>query len=154
MTDYEARAKIAELEAKLHRLEGSFDEQRDRVDRAIGEYEARQRHLLYLVKDEAEDRVIYVGITNDPVSRSKQHTSDPASAVWCYINERGEAYAENILFVDVAVFPTRAEARSAEERLISTLPGLVNRDVDMTKRRVYGRAERTSIPFRVKRATA
>jgi hypothetical protein len=82
--------------------------------------------------DPDTDCVFYVGITMYPATRLSSHLGDRASAVFAWAQEKG---VEPHMVV-LGRFPTLEEAREAEERLISFVPGLVNRDVEATRRRI------------------
>ena len=163
MTDYEARAQIASLEAKIHRLEGvidRFSSSLDGVSSVVADLQQSSEDKvrsdqtwLYFVKDLADgDRIIYVGITQDLDARWKQHNSDVQSAVWQYIDARGGSeYESNIVFHSLPAFACRKAARIAEKVLIANIPGLINKDAAPISRWYNGFPKDDPIPFKPRR---
>jgi hypothetical protein len=91
---------------------------------------------LYLIVDPVTDVPFYVGITGYAVEvRLSCHLSDQNSAVYEWVRENGRRPR----IVLVGRFPNRALARKGEESLIAFIPGLSNRDVAATRRRVKER---------------
>ena len=82
--------------------------------------------------DPDTDCVFYVGITMHPHTRLSAHLGDRSSAVFAWREDSDK----DPHMVVLGRFPTLEEARDAEERLITFVPGLVNRDVEITRQRI------------------
>jgi predicted GIY-YIG superfamily endonuclease/ribosomal protein L40E len=89
-------------------------------------------HHVYYWIDPRDRRPIYVGITMDMASRRLSHMHSRESAVYCWMQEHGVRPK----MIKMATYATREQARAMEEKLIAIWPGLVNRDVEITARRI------------------
>ena len=87
---------------------------------------------VYLMVNPETNYVFYVGMTMKPSKRLAAHLGDRSSAVFTWRQDRD---VEPHMVV-LAHFRTLEEARKAEEKLISFVPGLVNRDIEITRQRI------------------
>jgi predicted GIY-YIG superfamily endonuclease len=87
---------------------------------------------VYLMIDPETDSPVYVGLTTRFDSRRTAHFCNSDGPVHQWIRDNGRWP----IMVSLGLFYTFDLARRAEERLIAFLPGLVNRDVEPTRRRV------------------
>jgi hypothetical protein len=80
---------------------------------------------VYQLIDPRTESVFYVGLTTSPKARTRGHRTDSGSSAWATVQDIHAAGLKCRLRT-IAKYPDKEEARAHEDRLIATLPGLVN----------------------------